>query len=111
MIVTVFKSRIRPDVDPSWAEVSGQRMYELASAMPGFISYKEYAAADGEGVAVVEFRTAEELKAWREHYEHVEIQGRGRKELFDTYEIIIGEVTRRYRFNLETGRTDLSIDG
>ena len=40
MVVVIFRSRIREDVakDPKRLEETGQRMYELASSMPGFIS-------------------------------------------------------------------------
>ena len=48
MVVIVFRSRIRPGVEEEMEKV-GARMYELAASMPGFISYREYAAADGEG--------------------------------------------------------------
>jgi hypothetical protein len=30
-------------------------MYELGSAMPGFVSYKDFTSQDGESVSVVEF--------------------------------------------------------
>jgi len=29
-------------------------MHELATRMPGFISYKDFASADGEGVTIVD---------------------------------------------------------
>jgi hypothetical protein len=34
-------------------EKLGARMYELATRMPGFISYKDFVAADGESVSLV----------------------------------------------------------
>ena len=65
MVVVVFRSRLRPGVDPAPLEPVGVRMYQHASAMPGFISYKDFAAPDGEGVSIVEFESLETLAAWR----------------------------------------------
>ena len=43
------------------------RMYELASAMPGFISYCDFTAADGESVQSSNLCDAASLLAWRNH--------------------------------------------
>jgi hypothetical protein len=57
MVIVVFRSRLRPDADLAALEVVGARMYELGSAMPGFVSYKDFAAEDGETLTLVEFET------------------------------------------------------
>jgi heme-degrading monooxygenase HmoA len=98
MVVVVFRSRIRQDADAAALEEAGARMYALASAMPGFISYKEYAAADGEGVAIVEFTDLESLRAWREHPEHRAVQARGRAEFMTEYHVQVCETVRDYSF-------------
>ena len=41
-IVVVFRSRLRANADLPALEAAGMRMYELASAMPGFISYYRF---------------------------------------------------------------------
>ncbi len=48
MILTVFRSRVRADADFGLLEKIGAGMHELATGMPGFISYKDFSAADGE---------------------------------------------------------------
>jgi len=98
MILTVFRSRVRPGVDLSPLEALGARMHELATSMPGFISYKDFTAADGEAVTIVEFESVETLLAWREHPEHEEAQRLGREQLFEEYRIQIGVPSRTYRF-------------
>lgn len=98
MVVIVFRSKLRPGVDPSPLEPVGARMYELASSMPGFISYKDFAAADGEGVSIVEFESLEALEAWRRHPEHVEAQRLGRDRFFAEYQIQVCTPVRSYRF-------------
>jgi heme-degrading monooxygenase HmoA len=96
MVVIVFRSRLRTGIDPSPLEPLGIRLYELASGMPGFISYKDFAAADGEGVSIVEFESPETLQAWRDHPEHVEAQRLGREHYFAEYQIQVCTPVRSY---------------
>ena len=78
MVVTVFRSRLRDGVDMAALEALGARMYELASAMPGFVSYKDFAAQDGELLTLIEFESMDTLTAWRDQPEHRVAQQRGR---------------------------------
>jgi heme-degrading monooxygenase HmoA len=98
MVVIVFRARLRPNIDQAALGQLGQRMYELASAMPGYISYKDYAAEDGENVSIVEFESLETVAAWREHPEHAKAQRRGREEFFAEYRIQVCAPVRDYRF-------------
>jgi heme-degrading monooxygenase HmoA len=98
MVVIVFRSRVREGVDEELARVGG-RMYDLASSMPGFLSYKDFVAEDGENVTIIEFESLETLKAWREHPEHKITQQRGRTEFFSEYHIQVCTPVRDYRFN------------
>ena len=97
MVVVIFRSRLKPGGEKEIEELGG-RMYALGSAMPGFISYREYAAADGETVAIVEFESLETLSAWREHPEHCQAQELGRSKLFSEYRITVCEPVREYSF-------------
>jgi len=100
MIVIAFRSRLRPGCDMQELMKHGARMYELASGMPGFVSYKDFAAADGEGLAFVEFETLESLHAWRMHPEHVFVQKRAREVFFSEYRIQVCDTVRDYAFKL-----------
>jgi heme-degrading monooxygenase HmoA len=106
MVIVVFRSRIRPDADLAALGAAGARMYELGSAMPGFVEYKDFAAEDGEALTLVEFETEEQLLAWRNHPEHLEVQARGRDEFFSEYAITVSEVGRSYHFNQADGRVE-----
>ena len=97
MVVIVFRSRLKPGVE-SQIEAVGGRMYELAAGMPGFVSYREYAAADGESVAIVEFESHETLAAWREHPEHRQAQAAGRERFFSEYRITVCDAVRESSF-------------
>ena len=87
MPLVIFRSRLRADIDMTALEALGARMAELATAMPGFVSYKDYAAADGESVTLVEFADDESLLVWREHPEHRVAQQRARDEFMSWYRI------------------------
>ena len=102
MVVTVFRIHLRPGIDLAALEALGLRMYELASAMPGFVSYKDFTATDGENVSIVEFEDEASLLAWRQHPQHVEAQRRGREEFFADFHIQVCSPLRDYHF--EAGR-------
>ncbi|HEX5127735.1 MAG TPA: antibiotic biosynthesis monooxygenase [Rhodocyclaceae bacterium] len=101
MVIVIFRSRIRPDADAAVMASAGAHMYELASAMPGFISYKDFVAEDGEYASIVEFADAASLKAWREHPEHRLMQQRGREEFMSEYHIQVCEPIRNYSFKAD----------
>jgi heme-degrading monooxygenase HmoA len=98
MVVVVFRSRIREDADFAALEVVGARMAELARGMPGFISHKDFAAADGEYVSIVEFSDSEALLAWRNHPEHIAVQERGRREFMSEFRVQVCAPLRDYSF-------------
>ena len=104
MVVVVFRSRVRADADLTGIDAAGQRMYELASAMRGFISYKEFQAEDKETLTLVEFDTEEQVLAWRNHPEHLQVQQMGRDRVFESYDIAVCQPVRRYGFSLASGR-------
>jgi|SRR5262245_13540458 len=99
MVVVVFRSRLKRGVESEIEELGG-RMYQLAASMPGFVSYREYAAADGEGVAIVEFDSHESLAAWREHPDHRAAQAAGRERFFAEYRITVCDAVRDYSFKV-----------
>lgn len=97
MVVIIFRSRLRGDV-PADMEPLGQRMYQLATGMPGFLSYQEFTAQDGENVAIVEFESAETLQSWRDHPEHRAAQQRGREAYYAEYRVQVCSVIRESVF-------------
>lgn len=101
MVVIVFRTKLRKDVVPQELERLGVRMYQLASEMPGFVSYKDFAAPDGESVSIVEFESLETLAAWRHHPEHEEAQRAGREKFFTEYRVQVCTPARQYRFPVE----------
>ena len=103
MIVIVFRTRVREDIPEEQIEPLLERMYVVASSMPGFISYKDFLAPDGENVAIVEFASLETLEAWRKHPEHKEAQRLGKSTLFAEYHVHVCTPIRSYGFPDQEG--------
>lgn len=96
MIVTVFRSRLKPGSRAKYDPVAA-RMSELARAMPGYVSHKAFTADDGERVTIVEFADMASHRAWAEHAEHRAAQRQGRMEFYSEYKLQICEVKRESR--------------
>jgi heme-degrading monooxygenase HmoA len=104
MVIITFRTRLKDGIDMQELEQIGARMYELGSAMPGFIAYKDFAAQDGESLTLVQFADLESLATWRDHPEHRAAQQRGREEFFSEYHIQVSTLVREYEFSPASGR-------
>jgi heme-degrading monooxygenase HmoA len=97
MIVTVFRSRLRPENSEAFFELADQLGGE-AEAMPGFISRKVFHAEDGERVTIIEFESEEKHRAWAEHHGHRAAQKLGREKFYSEFSLQICEVLRTSTF-------------
>ncbi|HET9652649.1 MAG TPA: antibiotic biosynthesis monooxygenase [Usitatibacter sp.] len=100
MILTVFRSRLRPESVEEYYEWAG-RISAAAKSMPGYISHKSFTAEDGERVTIVEFADEESQRAWARQAEHVEAKKRGRAAFYSEYKIQVCTVSRELSFNAE----------
>jgi heme-degrading monooxygenase HmoA len=107
MIVTVFRSRLRPGVRDEYVALVN-RMAELAATMPGYISHKGFFADDGERVTVVEFESEEGMHAWRMNPEHRAAQRKAREIYYSEYHIQVCEVVREASFKREDAAQPLA---
>ncbi len=99
-VLSIFRFRMR-DLTHAQSQDYGStadRLMKIASAMPGFISFRDYTGHDGELLAVVEFASAEALAAWRNHPEHRKAQERGRNEFYAEYQIVNCAVMHEYGY-------------
>ena len=94
MLVTVFRSRVRPETQEEYARWAA-RMSELAKSMPGYISHKGFVADDGERVTIVEFESEAAQRAWAMHPEHLEAQRKGRRDFYSEFRLQICLVQRQ----------------
>jgi heme-degrading monooxygenase HmoA len=93
MVITVFRSRVRPEAQEEYSRWAA-RMSELARSMPGYISHKGFVAEDGERVTLVEFESEEAQRAWAVHAEHVDAKKKGRKDFYSEYRVQVCTLQR-----------------
>lgn len=70
MVVVIFRTRLKEGADQDALAALTREMRDRVRTIPGFVSIKEFQAADGEGVAVAEFETMAAAKVWRDHLDH-----------------------------------------
>lgn len=62
----------------------------------GYNGHKIYKADDGEAVVVVEFEDDVSFEEWDKHPEHKKAKLRGKLEVFDEYDVMVGRVFERH---------------
>ena len=72
----------------------GERMYDIVSRIPGFLSVKSFKAEDGEQIDIFRFASEAALETWRTHPEHVETMKRGHDEFYASGFLQICKVIR-----------------
>jgi heme-degrading monooxygenase HmoA len=91
-IVTVFRSRLRPDAEANGYLELAARMEARARAMRGFRDFKTFVAADDERVSIVVFESLADHEAWRDDPQHREAQRLGRDRFYSEYTISVAEL-------------------
>lgn len=98
MIVVLLRSRLTSAAAEDFLETD-EAMMAIAASMPGFVEAKSFVAADGERLAVVWWKDAATLRAWREHPEHRIAQIQGRERWYEYYRLEVAEIVRRSAFD------------
>jgi heme-degrading monooxygenase HmoA len=95
--IILFRNRLRPGVDADY-DRRAEEVYRWVTQMPGFVSSKDFVAADGERLAVIEFSGPDELAAWRDHSGHRQAQAEGRARWYSEYLLQVCAVLKESRF-------------
>ena len=103
MFIVVFRNRKRPDIDEAAYLADAMAMYQLAVQQPGFVSFKSYAADDGEVIALSEWANAEAARNWGSQPDHAMVQARGRAEYYHDYTLYTCDEPRTHRYERPTG--------
>ncbi|WP_225009850.1 antibiotic biosynthesis monooxygenase family protein [Novosphingobium percolationis] len=99
MYLVVFRNRKRADIDAAAYSADAEAMEALARAQPGFLSFKSYAADDGEVIALSEWADEAAALNWRRQADHAAVQGRGRADYYESYTLFAGEPSRHHHFD------------
>ena len=78
-VLTVFRSRLADGAYDAGYEERADEMLATAQAMPGFVEFKSFTAADGERVSVIQFESQDDHDAWARHLDHRAAQAEGRE--------------------------------
>lgn len=106
MIVSLYGDFVvKPGKEADDARL-GAEMEAILRAVPGFISYKEYTADDGEVVGIIRMETREALDAWvRTMLEHAATRSIASEAIYQRFWVQSAETYREYTW--EDGvRTD-----
>jgi len=95
-VIVVTGSTVKPDMVNREAEISEQ-LYEVLGAMPGFVSGKEYTAADGEVISILRFESDDALVQWRDEGEHGRYQ-QFTDHYYESFWVEAAEVYRSYEW-------------
>ena len=96
MEIVLFQINTREGLDQQEYQKAFERMLELVSESPGFVSIEGFTGEDGSELAVARFESADAIALWRDQPEHVRTRQRGRDEFFASYDITIATVWRQY---------------
>ena len=99
MYLVVFRNRKRPDLDAARYGADADRMAALSASQPGYLSFKSYTAEDGEVVAISEWESEADARAWARNVDHAAVQARGRSEYYAEYTMFGCDEPRVHRFS------------
>ena len=72
-----------------------------ARGAPGFVSFKTFAAGDGERVSIVVFADTVSHEAWRDDEEHQQAQRLGRSDFISSTRIFVCQVRGQRHFQAD----------
>lgn len=98
MYLVVFRNRKTAAMDAEQYYADAQEMVRLAQSQPGFIAFKDYAAEDGEIVALSEWESEAAALAWRRNTAHMLVQARGCDEYYESYTLFACDEPRVHHF-------------
>ncbi len=98
MYLVVFRNRKRADIDRAAYDAQAADMEALAARQPGYLSFKSYAADDGEVVALSEWQDEASARAWGRVAEHRLAMSDGRSRWYAEYTMFGCDRPRTHRF-------------
>jgi heme-degrading monooxygenase HmoA len=99
----IFTSQRSTPTPEDGYDDTAQHMEELARRQPGFLSMESARTAEGFGITVSYWRSAQHVRAWKQVTEHLQAQHRGAHEWYTDYTVRVTTVERHY--GAQTGRT------
>ena len=98
--VAVIFTSLRTEVDDGYAAMN-EEMERLARNQAGYLGIESVRAADGCGITVSYWKSAEDARAWKRVAEHLHAQHHGRAAWYQRYRVRVARVEREYGFDRE----------
>lgn len=95
--LVIFLSMRTARDDPGYAAAAAE-MATLAAEQPGYRGVESARGGDGFGITISFWADEASALAWRAHPRHTEIREIGRGRWYDSYEVIVAEAYRGYRW-------------
>lgn len=93
----VIFTSLRAADDGAYAKMA-ERMVALAAQQPGYLGMESTRDADGFGITVSYWDSAEAIAAWRANAEHLAAQAMGKRAWYERYQVRVAKVERAYGF-------------
>jgi heme-degrading monooxygenase HmoA len=90
----IFTSQ-RTEGDRGYGHMA-DRMVELAAQQPGYLGLETVRGADGFGITVSYWSTAEAISGWKQQMDHQSAQEGGKKLWYSDYHLRVARVERAY---------------
>lgn len=95
-VIVLSGATLRPGMAAEEAAV-GAELTAVMSAMPGFISVKEYTAEDGEVLSVFRFESDDDVIRWRDDPTHLRYQS-ATDDYYESFWVQTAQVHRAYEW-------------
>jgi len=96
--VAVIFTSLRTAEDGAGYAAMAEAMDRLAAEQPGYLGVESARGADGLGITVSYWQSAEHARAWKGVSAHAGAQKLGRERWYKMFRVRIAEVTREYGF-------------
>ncbi|RED64919.1 antibiotic biosynthesis monooxygenase family protein [Cohnella lupini] len=91
----VIFTSLRTEGDNGYGRMA-DRMAELASKQPGFISVESVRDSSGTGITVSYWESLEAIRDWKKNEAHQVAQEKGKQDWYESYKVRICKVEREY---------------
>jgi heme-degrading monooxygenase HmoA len=91
----VIFTSLRTEGDAGYGAMAAH-MEELAQQQPGYLGIDS--ARSEVGITVSYWRDLESVRAWKQQFEHLDAQRRGRDKWYETYTVRVCRVEYEYDF-------------
>jgi heme-degrading monooxygenase HmoA len=94
----VIFTAVQSGADTENYERMAERMVAAAHDQPGFLGYESAQAEGNAEITICYWQEEAQIRAWKQHAEHLEAQRLGRDVWYSGYSIRIVKVERAYGF-------------